>query len=123
MLTPEPFMTNRRRVSEGDVGIHEMHAAQMYSEFNTEFIRLHLKSWDETKDMHYDIGKSVPLGYLKRSYCEMLRFEQQKMCFIYKGHKITNDDTACSLNMSHKDVIEIYFIKETENNCFRKTRK
>lgn len=110
-------------MSEGDAGIHEYHGAVTYSEFNAEFIRLHLKNWDSTKDMHYDIGKSTPLGYLKRSYCEMLRFDPQKLCFMYKGHKVTNDDTACSLNMSHKDAIEIYYIKKRENNRFKKSRE
>lgn len=105
MLTSKTKRSHRRRSSEGD---------EYYCEAITELIRLHIRKCDLTREIYFDFCKLTPFWKLKKGYCKLLHLNPKKLRFVHNGHEITDDDTAYSLHLLHKSIINVYNTIETE---------
>ncbi|CAB4285527.1 unnamed protein product [Prunus armeniaca] len=67
---------------------------------------LKLQKEDE-RDMFYRTGRSVPLKYLIRDYCERKHLVYEEMRFLFDGKRINESETPEQLEMEDDDVIDV----------------
>ena len=57
--------------------------------------------------------RRLPLGLLQDAYCQREQLDLSKLCFLYKGRRITPDETPEELDMEQVvtvDVVKLYVI-------------
>ncbi|KAH0994528.1 hypothetical protein GBA52_018392 [Prunus armeniaca] len=67
---------------------------------------LKLQKEDE-RDMFYRTGRSVPLKYLIRDYCERKHLVYEEMRFLFDRKRINESETPEQLEMEDDDVIDV----------------
>lgn len=72
------------------------------------YIRLRVITSDDNSEVHFRVKLHTPMGRLKRSYSSKMGQQLEELRFVFEGHRITDEETAASLQMVNDDVIEIY---------------
>ena len=58
--------------------------------------------------LYFRVSRKVRLKRLMDKYCDCVRVSRSEVAFVYARSKTNDEDTAESLNMQERDVIQVY---------------
>ena len=62
----------------------------------------------DSDEVHYRIGKTTEIGWLKNSHCNKMGLPPSSFRFLFDGRRMNDSHTPISLDMENDDVIEVY---------------
>ena len=72
---------------------------------NDDTVSIRVSAQDGS-EVHFKIKKGTSMSKLMTAYCERQGVDRSAVRFLYDGQRVTDSDTAKSLDMDDQDVID-----------------